>query len=239
MSCLVRGRAVDNAASAELLRQGADILGVALDDAAVDRLLTLVSELLRWNERVNLTAITRPEEVIEKHVLDSLAVLPELAGARSLVDIGSGAGFPGLPLKVARPDLEVAMVDAVGKKVAFIRHAIVRLGLTGARALHARAEGNPEAEGVPRAEAAVSRALMEPERWVPLGARYLLPGGRVLAMLGRARPQEELERIGRKSGLELTGLRRYALPFSRDPRAVARFDFRPASLAPTGPGCST
>ncbi len=231
---------MDDTASAELLRQGAERLGLALDGPVVDRLVTLVSELRRWNERVSLTAITRPEEVIEKHVLDSLAVLPELAGARSLVDVGSGAGFPGLPLKVARSDLEVAMVDAVGKKVAFIRHAISRLGLAGARAVHARAEGRPEAEGVPRADAAVSRALMEPERWLPLAARYLLPGGRVLAMLGRAPAEKELERTGRKSGLELTGLRRYALPFSGAPRAVARFDLaRPGQRAAAVGGCST
>ena len=120
-----------------------------------------MNELIKWNAKVNLTAITAPEEVLEKHFLDSLAVLPEVEGAASLLDLGAGAGFPGLPLKLARPWMAVTLVDAVGKKVGFLKAAIAALGLKEARGLHARAEGKPEAEGMPRAELLIARAFRD------------------------------------------------------------------------------
>src|SRR5688572_25375968 len=120
-----------------------------------------MNELLEWNAKVNLTAITEHAEVLEKHFLDSLAVLPEVEGAASLLDLGAGAGFPGLPLKIARPALAMTLVDAVGKKVGFLKATIAALGLKEARGLHARAEGHPEKEGIPRAELLIARAFMD------------------------------------------------------------------------------
>lgn len=102
--------------------------------------------LLSWNDRFNLTAITDPVEVERRLFLDALQMLPMLDAltendaARLLADVGSGAGFPGLALKIARPDLDVVLIEATGKKVAFINHAIAELGLVGATAIHARAE---------------------------------------------------------------------------------------------------
>ncbi|MHB8875899.1 MAG: 16S rRNA (guanine(527)-N(7))-methyltransferase RsmG [Myxococcaceae bacterium] len=215
---------MDNVGAARILQEGAEKLGIVLSDEAAGRLVRLGEELLRWNQKVNLTAITRPDEVLEKHFLDSLAVLPELAPARSLLDLGAGAGFPGLPLKVARPDLEVTLVDAVAKKVGFMKHAIALLGLSpGARAVHARAEGRPREEGLPQAEAVVARALADPARWLALAAPYALPGGRVLAMLARPLGPEEAQRQAAAAGLRFLFERTYALPFCGDPRAVAVF----------------
>jgi 16S rRNA (guanine527-N7)-methyltransferase len=215
---------VDNAELERALRQGAAALGVALTDEAASRLLRLAAELLRWSEKVNLTAITEPGEVVEKHLLDSLAVAPELEGTRSLLDLGAGAGFPGLPLKILRPELQVTLVDSVAKKVGFIKHAIAQLGLApGARAVHQRAGGQPEREGLPRAEAVVSRALMEVGPWLGLAGAYLAPAGTVLAMLGRTPEEAELAATAAGAGFRLESLRRYALPFSGAPRAVARF----------------
>ncbi len=182
-----------------------------------------MNELLKWNAKVNLTAITAPEEVLEKHFLDSLAVLPEVEGAASLLDLGAGAGFPGLPLKLARPALTVTLVDSVGKKVGFLKAAIAVLGLKEARGLHARAEGEPEAEGIPRAELLIARAFMDLPDWLNLAPAYLLPGGRVVAMLGKAQPEAELQARASERALRLVSSRQYQLPFSGAERQVAVF----------------
>jgi 16S rRNA (guanine527-N7)-methyltransferase len=217
------GRAVDNGPNAALLQDGASRLGERLSDESVARLLRFGEELLRWNARVNLTAITEPRDVLEKHFLDSLAITPEVRGASTLLDLGAGAGFPGIPLKIVLPELRVTLVDSVGKKVAFMKNAISRLGLIGARAIHARAEGWPEGEGLERAEVVVSRAFLDAARWVRLGAKYATPGGRVVAMLGQSPGASELEEAGRSAGLRVSGFRTYRLPWSGSERAVAAF----------------
>ncbi len=98
-------------------------------------------ELLDWNTRINLTSITDPEEVLSKHFLDSLSLLQAYDKSRTrLLDIGSGAGFPGLPLKIVRPEWQVVLVEATGKKVAFLQHMIEALELEHVTAIHARAE---------------------------------------------------------------------------------------------------
>jgi 16S rRNA (guanine527-N7)-methyltransferase len=191
------------------LEKGLSQAGISLPEGAVEGLLAYARELLKWNQKVNLTAITAPDEVADKHLLDSLCVLPEIGQAKSLLDLGAGAGLPGIPLALALPQLQVTLVDAVAKKVGFLKHAIATLGLSGrVRAVHARAGGKPSVEGLPRAEVVISRALMEVEGWRALAAPYVLPGGRIVAMLGQT---------------ALESVRRYRLPLSGDPRAVAVF----------------
>jgi 16S rRNA (guanine527-N7)-methyltransferase len=214
---------VDNTRFFDQLQQGCLALGVRLPEDAPPKLIKLMNELLKWNAKVNLTAITAPEEVLEKHFLDSLAVLPEVEGAASLLDLGAGAGFPGLPLKLARPELTLTLVDAVGKKVGFLKAAIATLGLKDARGLHARAEGAPEAEGIPRAEVLIARAFMDLPDWLELAPAYLLPGGRVVAMLGKAQPDSELQARASERGLRHVSARQYRLPFSGAERQVAVF----------------
>lgn len=205
--------------------EGAQKLGLVLPEGASDALGVWADELLKWNAKVNLTAITDPAEVVEKHLLDSLAVLPDVTGATSLLDLGAGAGLPGLPLAVVLPSLtSVTLVDAVNKKVAFIKHVIARLGLAGrVRAQHLRAAGKPDVEGLTRAEVVIARALMDVEAWVPFALPYLAPGGRLVAMLARPPARTALEALAEKHGLRLTALRSYALPFSGDPRSTAVF----------------
>jgi 16S rRNA (guanine527-N7)-methyltransferase len=214
---------VDNTRFFDQLQQGCQALGVGVGEDVPAKLLRLMNELLKWNAKVNLTAITEPEEVLEKHFLDSLAVLPEVEGAASLLDLGAGAGFPGIPLKLARPALTVTLVDAVGKKVGFLKAAIATLGLKDARGLHARAEGHPEDEGIPRAELLIARAFMDLPDWLNLAPAYLLPGGRVVAMLGKAQPDEELHARAAERKLRLISARQYRLPFSGAARQVAVF----------------
>lgn len=210
------------------LREGLQGLGLQprVSPEALALLERFADRLLAWNRKVNLTAITDPAEVAEKHLVDSLALLPELEGASSLLDIGSGAGIPAVPIACVERGLAVACCDGVGKKMAFVKAVSAELGLR-VRAVAVRAEGNPEAEGLSRADAVVSRALSDPDRWLPLGAAYLIPGGRLLAMLGRDADGAALQRIADPLGLKLVSLRRFVLPLSKGERAVARFHVEP------------
>ena len=204
------------------LAQGCEALGLELDGAARRRLAGFAERLLAWNRKVNLTAVTGPAEVAELHFVDSLALLRTLGSARAVLDVGSGAGLPGAALACARPALEVTCCDAVAKKVAFVKALAAELDLA-VRARAVRAAGDPEAEGLPRCDAVVSRALADPGRWLPLGVRYLAPGGRLLAMLGRDADERALTALGARHGLTLEVLDRFRLPRSGAVRAVARF----------------
>jgi 16S rRNA (guanine527-N7)-methyltransferase len=219
------GPAVDKATARDRLKQGAKALHVELKSDVAEALLLLSDELLRWNARVNLTAIRSPEEVLEKHLLDSLAVGQDLQGVESLLDIGSGGGFPGLVLKLQSPHMKLTLVDAVAKKVGFMKHAIAKLQLKGALAVHTRANGNPETEGLPLVDAVISRALMDLESWLSLAKIYTKKNGMVLAMLGQAPNEEEVAAIAGRTGAKRWFLRTYELPFSRASRAVGKFWF--------------
>lgn len=201
----------------ERLRTAAAALGVPLSEDAARQLFRLQELLLLWNLRVNLTAITRPDEVLEKHVLDSLALLPWMPAGRWL-DVGAGAGFPGLPLAVAYPALHVTLVDTVGKKVAFMKQAIVALGLVGrVNAVQRRLVSGDE---LGEFDGAVSRAFAAPEDWVPLGARALRPGGRLLVPVASFPSSDERARLAANSGLHEVGTPSWQLPHSGARRAV-------------------
>jgi 16S rRNA (guanine527-N7)-methyltransferase len=206
----------------DALRRGLETFRLPVPAEALPLLERFADRLLAWNRKVNLTRITAPAEVAEKHLVDALLLLPAIAGARTLLDVGSGAGIPGVPLACARRDLEVTCCDAVAKKVAFVKAVSAELDLR-VRALAVRAGGDPDRERLPRADAVVSRALAEPEAWVPLGARYLAGGGVLLAMLGRDADRARLDEIGRGAGLALEALDAFVLPVSGSARAIARW----------------
>ena len=207
---------------AETLDAGAQALGIPLDDRARGLLERYADRLLAWNRKVNLTAVTDPAELAEKHLVDSLALVPEVRGAATLLDVGCGAGLPGIPLAIALPGLSVTCCDTVAKKVAFVKAVAAELDLA-VRGVATRAGGEPEREGLPRADVVVSRALAEPGTWLPLGVRYLAPGGRVIATLGRGGDEAALREAGEAAGLVLVALRRFTLPRSGAERAVAMF----------------
>lgn len=205
------------------LETGARALGLSLAPALSKDLRRLADLVRRWSGRVRLVGRTDDETMAVRHLLDSLTVRPFLeglpAGARVL-DIGSGAGFPGLPLALARRDLEVHLVEVDRRKAAFLKAAVAELGLS-VRVHTVRAEGRPEGEGVPRGEVVVSRAFTAPEAWVPLGARYLAAGGCLLATLGAQVPERaRLEALGAGVGLTLERVWEGELPGGAGHRAI-------------------
>src|SRR3990172_708670 len=127
----------------EILQQGSLELGVSLSYAQLASFLKYLRELQAWNKKINLTSITEEKDIIIKHFLDSLTSARFLPGVDTLLDIGSGGGFPGLPLKIAIPSLKITLMDSVEKKVHFIRHIIRTLDLKGADAISGRVE-SPE-----------------------------------------------------------------------------------------------
>ena len=168
----------------------AALLGVRLGEADAARLLTLLEELRHWNRRTNLTAITDPEQMITHHLLDSLAISPDLSGTR-VADVGTGAGFPGLPLAVANPERHFTLIDSNAKKLRFVSHAAGLLALSNVTTLHARAESlRPEAPF----ETVTARALAPLPKLLEAVAPLCGPHTRVLAMKGRW-PEDELAQL--------------------------------------------
>jgi len=199
----------------KMLEEGVSVIGLRLDADQLKLLSRHVDLLLKWNKTINLTAITDPAEVVEKHVLDSLAIAP-LIPTGSLLDAGSGGGFPGIPVAVARPDLEVVLVDSTQKKVAFLKSFLAENKLPKVRALAVRLEGDPAKEDLPRVHAAVSRAFAAPKAWLELAQNYVLPAGLAFCMLG---PSDEIP--ARVGDMALHQELAYQLPFSKSQRRIA------------------
>lgn len=157
------------------------LAGLALDPALADPLLAYLALLERWNRAYNLTAVRDPRDMVARHLLDSLAMLPWLGGVERLADLGTGAGLPGIPLAIARPDLQVALVESNGKKTRFMRQALRELGLDNA-SVH---ESRIEAFDAPAAfDAITARALATLPQILALGGHLLAPGGKLYAMKG-------------------------------------------------------
>lgn len=197
--------------------------GITLEAPVLERLAWLAAELLRWNRTHNLTAITDPDEVNEKHLADSLTLLPLLVGTTRLLDLGSGAGFPALPLKIACPELEVVSVDAVGKKVAFQRHVARTLHLSGFTAMHTRAEELAGSASCRSGFAVITaRALGSLPLLARLADPCLAPAGRLIAMKG-AEAEAELAAARAELaalGFACTAQHRLRLPVSGAERTL-------------------
>ena len=166
-----------------------------LPDGAAAKLAWLLTELERWNRRVNLTAIRDPEAMVAGHILDSLAVRPLLEGRRVL-DVGTGAGFPGLPLAIVEPDIGFELLDSNGKKIGFVRHVIGAIGLANAAAIKARGEDYAPAECF---DTVIARALASIPKLLMLAGHLVKEEGVLLALKGK-HPAAELEPIKRLSG---------------------------------------
>jgi 16S rRNA (guanine527-N7)-methyltransferase len=189
----------------ERLIDGARALGVTLATAQADALLRLLDELSRWNRTYNLTAITDRGRMLTHHLLDSLSVHAHLHG-RTVADVGTGAGFPGLPLAVALPQHHFTLLDSTAKKLKFVDHVAQTLGLHNVQTVHTRAESYRPKE---RFDCVVSRAVGPIETFVTWSGHLCVGGGRLLAMKGRY-PTDELEHI--PSGWKLAAVHRLNIP---------------------------
>jgi len=180
-------------AQAELdrrLEKGVAELGLSLGREGRSKLLQYLALLEKWNQVYNLTAIRGREKMVSGHLLDCLAVIPYLTGTR-LLDIGSGAGFPGIPVAVARPDIQVVLLDSNHKKAAFLRQAVAELQLKNATVVCERVEAWRAAE---KFDCIISRAFAELAEFIALTKHLLAPGGVLAAMKG-VYPFEEIERL--------------------------------------------
>ena len=187
------------------LRERAQQLGVALDADMAERLLRLLDELRLWNRAYNLTAIEEREAMVVTHLLDSLAAHADLAGER-IADVGTGAGFPGLPLAIANPQRQFTLIDATAKKVRFVAHAARTLGLANVQAVQARAEAmHPEQPF----DTILARAVGSLTELAQLAQPLARPGTRLLAYKGR-RPDAELASL--PAGWQLAGVRAVQIP---------------------------
>ena len=209
-----------------LLIEGAKTFGIDLDEKAIQSFETYLEELLKWNRKINLTAIRSERGIVLKHFLDSFTVYPYLPQRSVILDIGSGAGFPGIPLKIIHPTIEVTLIDSIRKKVDFQRHIIRVLGLTGTEAIHGRVQDKEILRDLGgRFDIILSRAFSDLETLLSLSLPFLRQKGKVVAMKGGV-DDEEMRRL---AGTERTPYRLQraiplTLPFSSGKRTILLFE---------------
>jgi len=172
------------------LETGLGALGITLSASARTSLLEYCDLLIKWNKTYNLTSVDDPEQMISLHLLDSLAVLPFLPGGRVL-DVGTGAGLPGIPLAIARPDQSFVLLDSNGKKTRFLVQASGQLGLKNIEVLNQRVERYQATELF---DVIISRAFSSLEQFLSTCDHLLAPGGQFLAMKGKL-PEDELRQL--------------------------------------------
>ncbi len=216
------------------LIQAAAELGVVLNDHHSVQFSQYADQLTLWNRRVNLTAIIDPEQMAVKHFVDSLAAHKAVQGCANLIDIGTGAGFPGLPLKIVNTGLQMVLVDSVRKKTSFVNHIIRCLALTGVRAVNARIEALSREQSFHSAFNVVTcRALTDLERIIQLSLPLLAHHGRIIAYQGPKQILEEraiaamVRREQKKIGAETevrVSLDFYRLPIIDETRILVVID---------------
>jgi 16S rRNA (guanine527-N7)-methyltransferase len=229
----------------QLIVDGARQFKLDLEAASVDLFAAHARELLQWNRKINLTAITDPREVAVKHYLDSIAPLRYLPRPTSFLDIGSGGGFPGIPMKIMMPDVPATLIDASRKKAGFLAHAGRLLDLDRYQAVHTRVEdlalrsprrgeGRVSDSGTPgdRLPASfhliVTRALTSINEFLSLGLPVLSENGMMVALKGRKSEAEIDDDRATRAGLSVT-VHRYELPFLHLERSVVVLKTAPAA----------
>jgi 16S rRNA (guanine527-N7)-methyltransferase len=211
----------------KLIRDGAQLSGIQVSVEQAEFFASHASELLIWNRKVNLTAITDPLEMAVKHFLDSIAAVPLIEPDKSILDIGSGAGFPGIPLKIMLPSNPVFLVDASRKKTAFLNHLIRLMKLQNISAHHGRAEKlSQDSEFKNGFDVIVCRALTDLKKFVEMAFPLLSDKGFLMAYKGKlSEPEiEEIQKLKEHDG-SLTphwaiSTQNYHLPFLDQSRVL-------------------
>lgn len=205
----------------DILKQGAREAGLAVSEADIHALEIFAAELQKWNRMVNLTAITADGEIAVKHFVDALIFAQQVHDDETVLDMGSGAGIPAIPLKICKPAVKVVSVDAVGKKIIFQRHVARLLKLEEFAAIHARVESLYTTHSQ-RFDVITSRAFSRLEQFVDIAHPLLALGGRMIAMKGPAAIDEILDAEGalRNLGYEISCNFPYSLPFGMGERSL-------------------
>ena len=172
------------------IASGVQSLGQQISNEDMQKFAGLLCELDRWNARINLTAIRDPGEMVTGHLLDSLAIRRLIEG-KSLIDIGTGAGFPGLPIAISEPELSVELLDSNARKISFVQHVIGELEISNAAAVRSRAESYEPGK---RFDTVIARALASIPRLIELAGHLVAEKGVMLAQKGRY-PADELKYI--------------------------------------------
>ena len=217
-----------------LFRNGLAQLGISLDEQIVDRLILYTRELVKWNRKVNLVAKnTSLEDIVEKHFLDSLTLIPVLAEHApekvQLLDVGSGAGFPGLVIKVACPGRQVVLLEPRQRRVSFLNHIIRLLKLSEIEVLANRTN---EIQGTPDSNFSLitSRAVADVTAFLNMVTGLSSPGSLVVCMQG-ASGMEQWEREKDNPNFSRVGIKNIELPFSKSQRSILLFRRSPVSLS--------
>jgi len=189
----------------KLIEASCKSVNLGFDEGKYSQFAEYKNLIQEWNEKINHTAITDDEGIIKKHFIDSIKVFnfPELHSAKTVVDIGTGAGFPGIPMKIVKPDMEVVLLDSLMKRVNFLNEVIAKLGLKGIKAVHGRAEDFAKAEYRDCFDAAVSRAVANMTLLSELCLPFVKVGGYFVAMKGpgaEAEIEEAKQAIGMLGG---------------------------------------
>lgn len=207
--------------AARLLELGCGQLGIELTPHLRHGCAVYIAELGKWGRKINLTAIRDEKEVVIKHLLDSLTLCKVIGIAHSLLDVGSGAGLPAIPVKLARPHLQVTTVDAVEKKIIFQKHVARMIGLQGFTPLHARGE---ELAGryAGQFDLVVSRAFSDLPTFVRIALPLVKTGGRLTAMKGRGGREEAgaVTSTLADMGVRVAEVVEFSLPVTGDGRSI-------------------
>ena len=185
-----------------ILDSGCEALNIVLSEDQKNTLLRYVVLLEKWNKAYNLTAVRDSEEMISRHILDSLSILPSIQG-ETLLDVGTGAGLPGIPLAIAHPVLAVTLLDSNSKKTRFLQQAKAELGLDNVMVVHGRVE---QVELAQQFETVTARAFASMEEVAALAGRHCQPAGCLLLMMGQAPSNTEMPLEGEFLVTDVMGL---------------------------------
>lgn len=214
-----------------ILTEAAESMGIPLSEHQIDRLVTYVRELLFWNKKMSLVSLKGPQDIM-KHLIDSLTPVPLIRDTHAhLVDIGTGAGLPGIPLKIQMESIHVTLIESSRKKTSFLKHALRTLGMENVSVVNSRAQvAARENQYRGSGDVVISRAAFDLSRLLVLGAPFLSEGGLLIAMKGQ-RAEDELARAEdtlQETGLILTGFHETRLPVTGEMRKLLCFTKKPA-----------